>query len=126
MDDLKFGRGSEYVDASSVILVFVSKGYFRSQNCMRELLRTVAMEKPIITLLESEANKGAMSRDEVFEILQAADSRFSQRWGDAFLAVEMAEWLEEQQKRSHTAAVSDTPEKTLTKRIPRNPEPFKL
>ena len=34
VDDLKEGRGAEYVDLSHVLLVFVSAGYFHSVNCM--------------------------------------------------------------------------------------------
>ena len=30
VDDLKEGRGSEYVDRSQVILIFLSLGYFKS------------------------------------------------------------------------------------------------
>jgi hypothetical protein len=33
IDDLEEGRGAEYVDASSVCLIFCSGGYFNSPNC---------------------------------------------------------------------------------------------
>ena len=32
VDDLKEGKGAEYVDASALSLVFCSKGYFHSVN----------------------------------------------------------------------------------------------
>ena len=97
VDDLTSGRGAEFVDASAAVLIFVSQGYFRSANCMRELLRAVARGKQIITLRESEANKGALTRDEVLagaHGLRAADERYAQQWGDAFLQAEVRSWLE--------------------------------
>ena len=65
VDDLKEGKGAEYVDVSSVSLVFCSRGYFESANCMRELLRAVVTRKPILPLLEPEQNKGGLGRGTV-------------------------------------------------------------
>lgn len=79
VDDLKEGKGAEYVDASSVTLVFCSSGYFDSANCMRELLRAVVTGKPIVALLELEANKGGLSREEIRARLLAADARCEKR-----------------------------------------------
>ena len=59
--DLTEGRGAESVDLSEHILVMISEGYFTSKNCTRELLRAVWDEKPIITMLESDRKKGAMT-----------------------------------------------------------------
>ena len=73
VDDLKEGKGAEYVDASHVTLVFCSKGYFWSANCMREVLRAVVTRKPITALLELEANHGGLMRQEVEEELRACD-----------------------------------------------------
>ena len=95
VDDLKHGRGGEDIDRSNVVLVFVSSGYFASQNCMRELLRAVATGKSIITVCETSVNKGALSRGEVLSALQAADRRYHEVWGDSILAEEAARWLEE-------------------------------
>lgn len=95
VDDLKDGKGGEYVDISEVVLVFVSEGYFKSQNCMRELLRGMARAKPLITLVESEEKHGAMTREEVQQALQQADSKYAMRWGDAYLGAEVKTWLEE-------------------------------
>ena len=47
VDDLREGKGAEYVDASVLSLVFCSRGYFVSPNCMRELLRAAVTRKPI-------------------------------------------------------------------------------
>ena len=37
VDDLTEGFGAEFVDVSSLTLIFCSKGYFVSKNCMREV-----------------------------------------------------------------------------------------
>ena len=48
VDDLEdIGALEEYVDASAVIMIFVSKGYFKSGNCLREARCTVAKQKRI-------------------------------------------------------------------------------
>ena len=93
VDDLKEGKGAEYIEASIVCLVFVSGGYFKSQNCMRELLYALARGKPLLTLTESEWKHGAMSRDEVRAELKEADEVYLARWGDACLAMEIEKWL---------------------------------
>ena len=65
VDDLKEGKGAEYVDASAMSLIFCSQGYFSSPNCMRELLRAAVTRKPILTLLEPEAKHGGLTLDEI-------------------------------------------------------------
>ena len=50
VDDLKEGKGAEYVDASVLSLIFCSDGYFKSANCMREILRAVVTGKPILRI----------------------------------------------------------------------------
>ena len=59
VDDLKEGRGMEGIDCSHVVLVFCTDGYFRSPNCMRELLRASLAKKPIILMgTQVRANRG--------------------------------------------------------------------
>ena len=59
VDDLKEGRGMEGVDCSHVVLVFCTDGYFKSPNCMRELLRAALVNKPIILMgTQVRANRG--------------------------------------------------------------------
>ena len=58
---------------SSVSLVLCSEGYFVSPNCMRELLRAVVTDKPIVALLESEEKHGGLTRDEIEAQLRSAD-----------------------------------------------------
>ena len=88
VDDLKEGRGGEYVDISAQMLVFVSDGYFMSPNCMRELLRAYCMRKPIIPVCEINENKGGLKPSVVLERLHEA-SELYEAWG---LAAEMREW----------------------------------
>ena len=88
VDDLREGRGAEYVDKSRLILIFVSDGYFTSPNCMRELLRAIFDKKPILTLVEPEARKGGLTREQVWQQLQAANAKYA-GWG---LADEMEAW----------------------------------
>jgi len=94
VDDLRSGRGDEDIDRSNIVLVFISSGYFSSQNCMRELLRAFATGKPIITVCETSANKGALTREEVMASLRIADRRYTEVWGDSILAEEARTWLE--------------------------------
>ena len=37
-----------YVEQTAVILFFVSKGYFKSKNCLREIRHTIALRKPVV------------------------------------------------------------------------------
>lgn len=95
VDDLREGKGAEYVDASLLTLVFCSGGYFRSQNCMRELLAAVALGKPMITVIELEWRHGGIDEETVLSELQIADERYLKQWGDANLGDEVATWLQE-------------------------------
>ena len=48
VDDLEsIDALEEYIDASQAIMIFVSKGYFGSKNCLREARTTVEKSKPI-------------------------------------------------------------------------------
>jgi len=74
VDDLKDGKGAEYVDVSVVVLIFASRGYFQSPNCMREILRAVVKRKPILAMLEPEREKGGLTQDEIFREVHEADT----------------------------------------------------
>ena len=48
VDDLKdIGALEEYVEQTQVIMIFVSKGYFKSGNCLREAKCSIEKRKPI-------------------------------------------------------------------------------
>ena len=56
VDDLEsIDALEEYVDASAVIMIFVSAGYFGSRNCLREARYTVDKGKPIALSHDSAA-----------------------------------------------------------------------
>ena len=55
VDDMKdIGMLEEYIKQSMVILIFVSKGYFSSRNCQREIKQTVDSEKRIVLVREAD------------------------------------------------------------------------
>jgi hypothetical protein len=86
VDDLKEGRGLEYVDRSEVVLIFVSDGYFVSPNCMREFLRAIHDRAAIVTLTDYDASHGGLSHEKVREQLAI---KHETCWG---LAAELAAW----------------------------------
>ena len=99
VDDLTEGKGAEYVDASSVTLIFVSDGYFNSENCMREFLRAVVTGKPMVTLMESEAKKGGLTQNRVLQQLCEAaapckknDKAYPSKYAMWGLTKEMVSW----------------------------------
>ena len=48
MDDLEdIGKLEEYIEASGVVMVFVSQGYFKSANCLREVRCALSKSKPL-------------------------------------------------------------------------------
>ncbi len=88
VDDLKEGRGAEYVDRSNVVLIFCSQGYFVSPNCMRECLRAIHDGKPLLTLLEPDRQHGSLSLEQIRQRLVDADKLYA-KWG---LEEEMHLW----------------------------------
>ena len=59
VDDLEEISALErYIDETAVILIFLSKGYFRSKNCLREVVATVKKRKPVVLVWEPDPNKG--------------------------------------------------------------------
>ena len=58
------------MDQSKAVLVFISDGYFSSVNCVRELLRAIYNQVPIITLLETNMKHGGLSRADIKEALR--------------------------------------------------------
>ncbi|EOD17232.1 hypothetical protein EMIHUDRAFT_445249 [Emiliania huxleyi CCMP1516] len=58
-DDLKdIGSLEEYIQHSQMILFFLSCGYFRSKNCLREIRSSLEMDKPIVLVQEADPAKG--------------------------------------------------------------------
>lgn len=65
-----------YIDRSQTILVYCSKGYFQSKNCMIELRSTVMKKKPIIALMDPESGRGGLTKEEVHTELVEADASY--------------------------------------------------
>jgi len=81
VDDLEvIGDLELYIERSSNILVYCSEGYFASKNCMRELVASVTMQKPLIALTDPERGRGGLSLEEIHAQLHAADS-LAAKWG---------------------------------------------
>jgi hypothetical protein len=59
VDDLEdIGDLEKYVDQSALIMIFVSKGYFLSKNCLREARCTMERSKPL-SLMHDPVRGGA-------------------------------------------------------------------
>jgi hypothetical protein len=84
VDDLEeIGDLEGYIDRTMMVLVYCSKGYFQSKNCMRELVSAAGMGKPIIALIDPDASRGGMSLWEVrTQLFEAADKY--EKWGFDF------------------------------------------
>ena len=77
VDDLKnIGELEAYIDRSQVVLCFLSRGYLRSTNCLREVRAALEMGKPLVLVHEADPDKGggtlAELQSECPEELQAA------------------------------------------------------
>jgi len=59
VDDLEeIGALEQYVRETAVVLIFLSKGYFRSFNCLREVVASVNQKKPVVLVWEPDPSKG--------------------------------------------------------------------
>ena len=56
-----------YIDASQCILIFLSKGYFYSVNCNRELVATITSKLPVCLVHEADADKGGATLEALKE-----------------------------------------------------------
>jgi hypothetical protein len=59
VDDLEdIGMLEEYIEASGVVMIFVSQGYFKSANCLREVRSALSKDKPL-SLVHDPVRGGA-------------------------------------------------------------------
>lgn len=69
------------VQQSAIFFVFLSRWYFASKNCRRELYTALFKNKPIVSIWESDENKGGASlesfRQEVREFCADMDEAFA-------------------------------------------------
>jgi len=57
------GALERYVDETMVVLIFLSRGYFLSRNCLREVRATMERNKPVVLVLETDPAKGGFTLD---------------------------------------------------------------
>ena len=76
VDDLQdTGELETYIEQTAVIMIFVSKGYFKSGNCLREAVASVEKAKPITLVhdpVKGGASREAIERDECTDALRPA------------------------------------------------------
>lgn len=61
------GKIEEYVEQSSVILMFLSRGYFKSTNCLREVRASVELGKVLCLVHEANVSRGGDKLDNLIE-----------------------------------------------------------
>ena len=75
VDDLEqIGLLEQYIEQTQVMIIILSKNYFLSKNCMREVRATCSGRKPVVLVHEADLQKGG----EAVEVLMdecAADAR---------------------------------------------------
>ena len=82
VDDLEDISDLEgYIDRTVTILVFCSKGYFQSKNCMRELRSSTAKGKPMIAVLDPDSTSGHLTVDDIGRELTVAETEHFAAWG---------------------------------------------
>ena len=76
VDDLEdIGALEAYVEGSQAILIFLSRGYLTSKNCLRELDYAIAQRKPLVVVHEADPSKGGLS----LEVLRLEFERHEQQ-----------------------------------------------
>ena len=87
VDDLQnIGNLEGYIKSTGVILFFLSKMYFGSTNCLKEIWATLNQKKPIVLVHEQQQDKGGGPMDviklECPEVLRASifDGRTPITW----------------------------------------------
>ena len=81
VDDLEeIGDLEGYIDRTATVLVYCSRGYFTSKNCMRELVAATKTQTPIIALVDPDSSRGGLSVDEVQTQLEEANGYYG-KWG---------------------------------------------
>ena len=85
VDDLEeIGNLEQYVAASQCVLILLSRGYFFSANCLREINYAIAMNKPLILVHEPDPGKGGLPLAELREDCESkgvdVEYIFDRRW----------------------------------------------
>ena len=65
VDDLEeIGELDAYVRRTCCMLLFLSKGYFQSKNCLKEIRATVEKKKPWVLVHEADISHGGLTLEE--------------------------------------------------------------
>ena len=81
VDDLKdINNLDKYIKLAKAVLVFCTDGYFGSKNCITELRAAVRQVKLIIPLVDPDASKGGLTKDQVQEQLTKAEESLFEKW----------------------------------------------
>eukprot|EP00966_Prymnesium_polylepis_P096936 2245812-Prymnesium_polylepis.1 len=75
VDDLQeIGNLEGYINAAKKVLIYCSKGFFQSKNCIRELIAAARQGKSVIAIIDLDESRGGLNLQQVHEqVLQAAD-----------------------------------------------------
>lgn len=68
----------ESIDASLVVVAYIADGYFSSVGCMRELMRAMWLRKPLVALVESDADRGGTALAEIAPWRARADGALAE------------------------------------------------
>ena len=68
VDDLEdIGALERYIDETMVVLIFLSRGYFQSRNCLREVRAAMERARPVILVLETDETKDGFALEDARE-----------------------------------------------------------
>jgi hypothetical protein len=82
VDDLEdIDNLDKYIRRTRAVLIFCTDGYFASKNCMIELRASVKQGKLIIPLVDPDASKGGLTKQQVCEQLIKAEESCFEKWG---------------------------------------------
>lgn len=63
----------QYVEESIVFLLFLSRAYFLSVNCLREIRAAVALNKPLVLVYEPSADHGGGTPSDLLQVCGARE-----------------------------------------------------
>ena len=62
VDDLvEIGELENYVNSTACMVFFLSRGYFQSRNCLREVRAALAQKKPCVLVHEADDSHGGLT-----------------------------------------------------------------
>ena len=102
VDNLGTGtRNSLHVDISNAVLCFCTCNYFKSGPCAMELVRAVVQQKPILSLLDTDEEKGGLSEADCRQLLSQETwvTENKPRVEDIVLATRAVQYVQETAKR---------------------------